>query len=156
MNDEELMRAALAVAHGALASGDVPVGAVIINKQGGIVSTGHNERELRKDPTAHAEVVAIRNACTALGTFQLDGCEIYTSCEPCPMCLGAIYWARPDRMYFANTKKDAADINFDDQFIYEELELPYQNRKLETIQMMNEEALEAFKLWSENINKIEY
>ncbi|WP_317128556.1 nucleoside deaminase [Flavobacterium sangjuense] len=132
-----------------------PFGAVIV-KDGKIIARGANGVTSTNDPTAHAEVVAIRNACKALGSFQLDGCEIYTSCEPCPMCLGAIYWARPDRMYFANTKKDAADINFDDQFIYEELELPYQNRKLETIQMMNEEALEAFKLWSENINKIEY
>ena len=132
-----------------------PFGAVIV-KDGKIIAHGANSVTSTNDPTAHAEVVAIRNACKTLETFQLDGCEIYTSCEPCPMCLGAIYWARPDRMYFANTKKDAADINFDDQFIYEELELPYQNRKLETIQMMNEEALEAFKLWSENINKIEY
>jgi tRNA(Arg) A34 adenosine deaminase TadA len=132
-----------------------PFGAVIV-KDGKIIARGANGVTSTNDPTAHAEVVAIRNACAALGSFQLDGCEIYTSCEPCPMCLGAIYWARPDRMYFANTKKDAANINFDDQFIYEELELPYQNRKLETIQMMNEEALEAFKLWSENINKIEY
>ena len=132
-----------------------PFGAVIV-KDGKIIAYGANSVTSTNDPTAHAEVVAIRNACKELGSFQLEGCEIYTSCEPCPMCLGAIYWARPDRMYFANTKKDAADINFDDQFIYEELELPYQNRKLETIQMMNEEALEAFKLWSENMNKIEY
>ena len=132
-----------------------PFGAVIV-KDGKIIARGANEVTSSADPTAHAEVVAIRNACKSLGTFQLDGCEIYTSCEPCPMCLGAIYCARPDKMYFANTKKDAADINFDDQFIYEELELPYHSRKLETIQMMNEEALEAFKLWSENINKIEY
>ena len=132
-----------------------PFGAVIV-KDGKIIAHGANSVTLTNDPTAHAEVVAIRNACKALGSFQLDGCEIYTSCEPCPMCLGAIYWARPDRMYFANTKKDAADINFDDQFIYEELALPYHSRKLETIQMMNEEALEAFKLWSENSSKIKY
>lgn len=132
-----------------------PFGAVIV-KDGVIIARGANEVTSSADPTAHAEVVAIRNACKALGTFQLDGCEIYTSCEPCPMCLGAIYWARPDKMYFANTKKDAADINFDDQFIYEEMELPYQDRKLKTEQMMHEEALEAFKIWSESINKIEY
>jgi guanine deaminase len=132
-----------------------PFGAVIV-KDGQIIARGANEVTSSSDPTAHAEVVAIRNACKALGTFQLDGCEIYTSCEPCPMCLGAIYWARPDKMYFANTKKDAADINFDDQFIYEEIEIPYQNRKLVTEQMMRDEALEAFKIWSESINKIEY
>ena len=132
-----------------------PFGAVIV-KDGEIIARGANEVTSSGDPTAHAEVVAIRNACKALGTFQLDGCEIYTSCEPCPMCLGAIYWARPDKMYFANTKKDAAEINFDDQFIYDEIEIPYQNRKLITSQIMREEALEAFKLWSTSISKIEY
>lgn len=132
-----------------------PFGAVIV-KDGEIIARGANGVTATNDPTAHAEVVAIRQACAALGTFQLDGCEIYTSCEPCPMCLGAIYWARPDKMYFANTKKDAADINFDDKFIYEELELPYQNRKLQTEQIMAEEALEAFKLWSTSMAKIEY
>jgi guanine deaminase len=132
-----------------------PFGAVIV-KDGKIIARGVNGVTSTNDPTAHAEVVAIRNACKELGSFQLDGCEIYTSCEPCPMCLGAIYWARPDKMYFANTKKDAAEIQFDDQFIYEELELPYNNRRLETVQMMRQEALEAFKIWSESINKIKY
>lgn len=132
-----------------------PFGAVIV-KDGKIIARGANSVTTNNDPTAHAEVMAIRNACKELGTFQLDGCEIYTSCEPCPMCLGAIYWARPDKMYYANTKKDAADINFDDNFIYEELALPYEGRKLETIQIMRDEAMEAFKLWSESISKIEY
>ncbi|MGC4041517.1 MAG: nucleoside deaminase [Flavobacterium sp.] len=132
-----------------------PFGAVIV-KDGKIIAHGANSVTTNNDPTAHAEVMAIRKACEVLGTFQLDGCEIYTSCEPCPMCLGAIYWARPDRMYYANTKKDAADINFDDNFIYEELALPYENRKLETIQIMRDEALEAFRLWSESVAKIEY
>lgn len=132
-----------------------PFGAVIV-KDGKIIARGANEVTSSGDPTAHAEVVAIRNACKTLGTFQLDGCEIYTSCEPCPMCLGAIYWARPDKMYFANTKKDAADINFDDQFIYEEIEIPFQDRKLTTAQMMRDEALEAFQLWSVSISKTEY
>lgn len=132
-----------------------PFGAVIV-KDGKIIARGANEVTSSNDPTAHAEVVAIRNACKALGSFQLDGCVLYTSCEPCPMCLGAIYWARPDKMYFANTKKDAADILFDDQFIYDEIEMPYENRKLATEQMMRDEALEAFKLWSESVKKIEY
>jgi len=132
-----------------------PFGAVIV-KNGEIIARGANEVTSSNDPTAHAEVVAIRNACKELGSFQLDGCEIYTSCEPCPMCLGAIYWARPDKMYFANTKKDAADILFDDQFIYDEIEIPFENRKLVTAQMMRDEALEAFRLWSESVNKIEY
>src|SRR6478736_7041253 len=130
-----------------------PFGAVIV-KDGQIIARGVNEVTSSNDPTAHAEVVAIRNACKALGTFQLDGCVIYTSCEPCPMCLGAIYWARPDKMYFANTKKDAADILFDDQFIYDEIEIPFENRKLATEQMMREEALEAFRLCSQSVNKI--
>jgi guanine deaminase len=132
-----------------------PFGAVIV-KNGEIIARGANEVTSSNDPTAHAEVVAIRNACKELGSFQLDGCEIYTSCEPCPMCLGAIYWARPDKMYFANTKKDAADILFDDQFIYDEIEIPFENRKLITAQMMREEALEAFRLWSDSVNKIDY
>ena len=132
-----------------------PFGAVIV-KDGKIIAQGTNEVTSSNDPTAHAEVVAIRNACKTLGTFQLDSCDIYTSCEPCPMCLGAIYWSRPARLFFANTKKDAADIQFDDQFIYEELEIPFQNRKLFTQQLLREEALEAFKLWSNSNNKIEY
>ena len=132
-----------------------PFGAVIV-KDGKIIAHGTNEVTSSNDPTAHAEVVAIRNACRMLGTFQLDICDIYTSCEPCPMCLGAIYWSRPARLFFANTKKDAADINFDDQFIYQELEIPYQDRKLFTKQLLREEALEAFKLWSTSNNKIEY
>ncbi|MBP6235676.1 MAG: nucleoside deaminase [Saprospiraceae bacterium] len=132
-----------------------PFGAVIV-KDGKIIAHGTNEVTSSNDPTAHAEVVAIRNACRMLGTFQLDNCDIYTSCEPCPMCLGAIYWSRPARLFFANTKKDAADINFDDQFIYQELEIPYQDRKLFTKQLLREEALEAFKLWSTSNNKIEY
>lgn len=132
-----------------------PFGAVIV-KDGKIIARGSNSVTSTNDPTAHAEVVAIRNACKELGSFQLEGCEIYTSCEPCPMCLGAIYWARPDKMYFANTKEDAAVIQFDDKFIYQELEIPYPKRKLKTVQLMREEALVAFKIWSENSNKIEY
>ena len=132
-----------------------PFGAVIV-KDGKIIARGSNSVTSTNDPTAHAEVVAIRNACKELGSFQLEGCEIYTSCEPCPMCLGAIYWARPDKMYFANTKEDAAVIQFDDKFIYQELEIPYPKRKLKTVQLMREEALLAFKIWSENSNKIEY
>ncbi len=130
-------------------------GAVVV-KDGVIIARGANSVTSTNDPTAHAEVVAIRNACKELGSFQLDGCEIYTSCEPCPMCLGAIYWARPDKMYYANTKADAAEIAFDDQFIYDEIEIPVENRKLVTEQMMREEALEAFRLWETSNKKIEY
>ncbi|MEP3386656.1 MAG: nucleoside deaminase [Reichenbachiella sp.] len=132
-----------------------PFGAVIV-KDGKIIAKGTNQVTAKNDPTAHAEVVAIRAACQILDTFQLDGCEIYTSCEPCPMCLGAIYWARPDKVYFANSKSDAAHIQFDDQFIYEEIAKPIAKRKLFTQQMLREEALEAFKIWSNGIDKTEY
>ena len=132
-----------------------PFGAVVV-KDGKIIARGVNQVTTSNDPTAHAEVVAIRNACAALNTFQLDGCEIYTSCEPCPMCLGAIYWARPARLFYANTKEDATAINFDDQFIYEEIARPVHERKLFTKQVLREEALEAFKKWSESTIKTEY
>ena len=132
-----------------------PFGAVVV-KEGKIIARGVNQVTTSNDPTAHAEVVAIRNACAVLNTFQLDGCEIYTSCEPCPMCLGAIYWARPSKLYYANSKEDAAAIKFDDQFIYEEIAKPITERKLFTKQILREEALEAFKKWSESNIKTDY
>lgn len=132
-----------------------PFGAVVV-KDGKIIAHGANSVTSHNDPTAHAEVMAIREACKILGTFQLDGCDIYTSCEPCPMCLGAIYWARPNKVYYANTKKDAADINFDDDFIYAEIAKPLNERSLQFIQMSRTEALEAFKLWSTKQDKIDY
>jgi tRNA(Arg) A34 adenosine deaminase TadA len=132
-----------------------PFGAVVV-KDGQIIARGANQVTLHNDPTAHAEVVAIRNACKVLGSFQLTGCDIYTSCEPCPMCLGAIYWARPDRLFYANTKEDASAIDFDDQFIYEEIARPIGERKLFTNQLLREEALAAFTAWQTSINKIEY
>jgi len=132
-----------------------PFGAVVV-KEGEIVGRGINMVTAINDPTAHAEVVAIREACAALDTFQLEGCEIYCSCEPCPMCLGAIYWARPERIYFANSKEDAAQANFDDQFIYEEVNRPLNQRKLFTQQMLREEALVAFQKWVESQDKTEY
>ena len=132
-----------------------PFGAVIV-KNGEIIARGANNVTSTNDPTAHAEVVAIRQACEHLQTFQLTGCEIYASCEPCPMCLGAIYWARLDKLYYANTKTDAAAINFDDKFIYEELKKPLEHRTLFTQQLLRDEALEAFKKWSQMDEKIEY
>lgn len=132
-----------------------PFGAVVV-KDGRIIARGVNQVTSSNDPTAHAEVVAIRNACKALGSFQLDDCQIFTSCEPCPMCLGAIYWARPDKVYYANTKQDAADINFDDNFIYDEIALPIENRKLETIQLLRNEAQVAFVEWIKSTGKTEY
>ena len=132
-----------------------PFGAVVV-KDGKIIARGANSVTRENDPTAHAEVVAIRQACQVLNSFQLDGCEIYTSCEPCPMCLAAIYWARPKAVYFANTKQDAADIDFDDQFIYDELDIPMAQRAIPLQQMLRDEAIEAFQLWAESVSKIEY
>ena len=132
-----------------------PFGAIVV-KNGKIIARGVNMVTSSNDPTAHAEVVAIREACRVLNTFQLDGCEIYTSCEPCPMCLGAIYWARPDKLFYANSKEDAAGIQFDDQFIYEEIEKPFTERKLFTRQILREEAMEAFKKWETSPLKITY
>ena len=132
-----------------------PFGCVVV-KDGEVVGQGSNEVLLTNDPTAHAEVVAIRDACRNLGSFQLDGCEIYASCEPCPMCLGAIYWARPDRVYFANTKSDAAEIGFDDQFIYEEIELPLVGRKIPFEQLSNAKAKAVFEEWKNMNNKTLY
>lgn len=132
-----------------------PFGAVVV-KDGKIIARGYNQVTSNNDPTAHAEVVAIREACKVLGTFQLTNCEIYTSCEPCPMCLGAIYWARPSRVYYANTKEDAAAIDFDDDFIYKELAKPIQYRELQFKQVMRNEAQEAFMIWKNKTDKIEY
>ena len=132
-----------------------PFGAVVV-KDGEIIAHGVNMVTITNDPTAHAEVVAIRNACKVLDDFQLTGCDIYTSCEPCPMCLGAIYWARPDRIFFANSKEDAASIQFDDQFIYDEISKPIEERKLFTRQMLRDEAIEAFIKWRDSEDKIEY
>ena len=132
-----------------------PFGAVIV-KNGEIIAMGVNEVTKSNDPTAHAEIIAIRNACKTLDSFQLDDCEIYCSCEPCPMCLGAIYWARPKAIYFANTKTDAAEINFDDNYIYQEMELLIHERKLPTIQLLRDEAQSAFLQWQKSDKKIDY
>ena len=132
-----------------------PFGTIIV-KNGKIIATGVNEVTKSNDPTAHAEMIAIRNACEKLNSFQLDECDIYCSCEPCPMCLGAIYWARPKSIYFANSKKDAAEINFDDNFIYQEIKLPIHERKLTITQLLRDEAQFVFLQWQESENKIEY
>ncbi|MBK9177510.1 MAG: nucleoside deaminase [Flavobacteriales bacterium] len=156
MTEEEHMREAIRLSVENVESGKGgPFGCVIV-KDGRIIARGANEVTTTNDPTAHAEVVAIRGACKALGTFQLDGCEIYCSCEPCPMCLGAIYWARPKAIYFANTKSDAAAIDFDDQFIYEEIERPIAQRRLFTRQLLRDEALVAFEKWKTSPLKIAY
>ena len=143
----EFMREAIRLSLQNLSTGEGgPFGAVVV-KDGKIIAWGNNQVTKTNDPTAHAEIVAIRNACKTLGSFQLEGCEIYTSCEPCPMCLGAIYWARPDKIYYANSKEDASEAAFDDAFIYEEMAKPIHERKLFTKQILREEALIAFKQW---------
>ena len=132
-----------------------PFGCVIV-KDDKIIAEGYNKVTSTNDPTAHAEVVAIRNACKKLNSFQLEDCEIYASCEPCPMCLGAIYWARPKIVYFACDKIDAAKIDFDDQFIYDELDKEIENRELKFVRMMRQDALHVFKKWSKKTDKEKY
>ena len=132
-----------------------PFGCVIV-KDGEIVGEGVNEVLVKNDPTSHAEVVAIRNACKKLNNFQLTGCDVYTSCEPCPMCMGAIYWARPNRVIYANTKSDAAAVNFDDQFIYDEIEKLPQDRYIQFIHLPQEQALDVFLEWKNNGDRKEY
>jgi guanine deaminase len=132
-----------------------PFGAVVVRK-GKIVGRGCNQVTSTNDPTAHAEVVAIRDACRRLKTFQLDDCELYTSCEPCPMCLSAIYWARFRKVFYANTRKDAADINFDDDFIYTEVSLPLADRSIPMRQLMRKDALVVFEEWKNKPDKVSY
>ena len=154
--NEQFMAEAIRLATENVKSGKGgPFGAVIV-KDGKIIGMGVNLVTSNNDPTAHAEVVAIRNACKDLSSFQLEGCEIYASCEPCPMCLGAIYWARPDKLYFAGTKKDAANIGFDDSFIYDEINLPYSKRNITTFHIKHADALKPFDEWKNKEDKIEY
>jgi guanine deaminase len=132
-----------------------PFGAIVV-KDGVVIGRGNNSVLSTIDPTAHAEVVAIRDACKTLNNFQLDGCEIYTSCEPCPMCLGAIYWARPSRVYYANTREHAAAIGFDDSFIYDEVKIEIPFRKIPMIQIGQDQALKVFEEWKNKQDKTEY
>ncbi|MCU1309969.1 MAG: tRNA-specific adenosine deaminase [Candidatus Angelobacter sp.] len=132
-----------------------PFAAVIV-KDGRIIARGLNRVTSTNDPTAHAEVVAIREACAALKSFQLTGCEIYSSCEPCPMCLAAIYWARPSKVFFGNSKEDAAAAGFDDSFIYKEIALAGERRKIPLVQLMRDEAIRAFQEWAKSPMKVEY
>lgn len=156
-NDERFLREAIALARQGMDRNDGgPFGCVIV-KDGHIIGRGNNKVTSSNDPTAHAEVVAIREACKALGSYQLEGCTLYTSCEPCPMCLGAIYWARPDRIVFAATRNDAADAGFDDQLIYDELPLPPQQRRIPTIaEVLRSEARAVFEAWKSKSDKTAY
>lgn len=153
--DKEMMREAIRLADESVANGGGPFGAVIV-KDGEIIAATSNRVTLDNDPTAHAEVNCIRMACKRLGTFDLSGCTIYTSCEPCPMYLGAIYWARIDRIFYGNNRQDAADIGFDDDFIYQELTRPMDNRSTPIIPILQDEALHSFRLWTEKTDKTEY
>ena len=155
MTNRELMQRAIDLSKESVRNGGGPFGAVI-TKNGEIIAEGSNCVTIDNDPTAHAEVSTIRKACKKLGTFDLEGCDIYTSCEPCPMCLGAIYWAHLDKIYYANDRKDAAEIGFDDDFIYEELSLKPQDREKPSEILMREEALEAFRMWQEKEDKTDY
>jgi len=132
-----------------------PFGCVIV-KENNIISEGSNKVTSTNDPTAHGEIVAIREACLKLSTFNLAGCELYSTCEPCPMCLSAIYWSRIDKIFYANTRDDAKNIDFDDSFIYSEINKKIEDRKIQMIQMHRDEALKAFKIWDEKVDKIKY
>ena len=150
------MREAIRISREGMEANDGgPFGAVVV-KDGEIIGRGNNQVTSSNDPTAHAEVVAIRNACTHLGSFQLDGCIVYTSCEPCPMCLGAIYWARPDKIFFACSREDAAAIDFDDDFIYKEINVPVSERKIPSKQILQDEGKLVFDAWRDKEDKIEY
>ena len=154
--DPEFMREAIRLSIDQMRAGHGgPFGAVVV-KDGKIIARGFNQVTSTLDPTCHAEVDAIRKACAALDTFRLDGCDLYTSCEPCPMCLGAIYWARPARVFYGNTKTDAAAAGFDDQFIYEELDRPMSARKLPMTQLLRDEALAGFRAWEQHVGKMDY
>ena len=154
--DERFMRRAIALAQRGIDAGaGGPFGAVIV-LGGKIVGEGYNQVTSTNDPTAHAEVVAIRNACQKLNSFQLDSCVLYTSCEPCPMCLGAIYWARPLKVFYAATREDAAQIGFDDQFIYEEIEKNFEHRQMKLVSLMRDEGLTVFENWMNKTDKTKY
>ncbi len=155
MEKKDFMMRAIKLSIESVKNGGGPFGAVIV-KDGMIIAEASNSVTIDHDPTAHAEVNAIRKATSRLHTFDLSGCEIYTSCEPCPMCLGAIYWAHIDKIYYANDRKDAAEIGFDDDFIYEEFSVPVSQRKKPMEPFMRDEAIKAFRLWSEKSDKVEY
>lgn len=153
---DDYMREAIALSRSNMeANKGGPFGAVIV-RDGEIVGRGGNQVTSSNDPTAHAEIVAIREACRTLGTFSLEGSVIYTSCEPCPMCLAAIYWARIEKIYYANTKDDAAAIDFDDAFLYKELIVPYAERSIPLTPLLREEAVKVFREWAVKDDKVEY
>ncbi|CAN5270346.1 guanine deaminase [soil metagenome] len=153
---KEFMQRAIEIAKEGMVNNEGgPFGCVVV-KNGSIIAEGNNKVSSANDPTAHAEIVAIRKACKHLDSFQLDGCDIYTSCEPCPMCLGAIYWARPDHIYYAATRHDAANVGFDDSFIYDEISVPDNERSIPTQTIGREDALKLFEHWKRKEDKTVY
>lgn len=154
-NNEKFMRLAIEKSLESVDNGGGPFGAVVV-KDGEVVAVASNSVTLDNDPTAHAEVNAIRMACKKLGTFDLSGCEIYASCEPCPMCLASIYWARIGKLYYANTKVDADKIGFSDSFIYEEFAKPESERSIKVVKMLRSEAIKAFENWEKKEDKVDY
>ena len=155
MTKIDFMKKAIALSIQNIKDNGGPFGCVIV-KDNNIIAEGVNRVTFNNDPTAHAEIVAIRNACNKLNTFNLEGCELYSSCEPCPMCLSAIYWSHIDKVYFGNSREDAAKIHFDDKFIYDELSLKMTERKIPISQISRDEAIKAFNLWENEENKIKY
>ena len=153
--NNEFMKRAIELSIESVNKGGGPFGCIII-KDDKIIAEGSNKVTLNNDPTAHGEIVAMRDACKKLNNFNLNGCELYSSCEPCPMCLSAIYWARITKIYFANTREDAQKIDFDDSLIYSEFQKNINERKIPMIQMMRNEALKAFELWEKKIDKVKY
>ena len=153
--DRQFMRMACDIASENIDHGGGPFGAVIV-KDGKIISTGGNTVTIDNDPTAHAEMNAIRRACSRVGNFKLDGCVIYSSCEPCPMCLSALYWAGISRIYYANTKNDAHDIDFDDSLIFQEINKPISERSIPCIHIDDPHAIDHFHKWQENADKVKY
>ena len=149
------MSRAIALSVQSVHKGGGPFGSLIV-KDNKIISEGFNQVTSTNDPTAHGEIVAIRNSCKALNSFSLKGCDLYTSCEPCPMCMSAIYWARIDNVYYANTRNDAKKIGFDDSLIYSEFQKNINERKIPMIQMMRNAALTAFELWDKKTDKVKY
>ena len=156
MTHSEIMKEAIALSQHNVEGGNGGPFAAVVVREGVIIARGANHVTTENDPTAHAEIVAIREACRALGTFQLTGCTVFTTCEPCPMCLGALYWARPDRIFYANTRADAKAIGFDDDFIYNEIALPIGSRAIPMDQLMRDEALATFHAWKDKADKISY
>ena len=151
----EFMKKAIELSIESVNSGGGPFGCVIVKNEK-IISEGSNKVTSSNDPTAHGEIVAIREACKKINNFSLSGCELYSTCEPCPMCLSAIYWARIDKIYYANTRKDAQKIDFDDSLIYSEFQKNINERKIPMIQIMRSEALKAFELWDKKVDKVKY